>query len=153
MKPPAVAPGPLALALLPFAALAAVLKQVPDAATSFQPMPWSHAAGHALVLLGLFAAHCACYARWSVGAPRRIAANELMARLWLVVFGFLVVAGHKETGGLYLLLAGLWTALSFLTHRRWVAKQGGYRFLSNLGTWGLFLFGLSLIGLLSIKLG
>ncbi len=143
--------GSVALAVSPFAALAVVLKQVPDAATSFQPMPWSHALGHAAVLLGLMAAHTACYTRWSRGAPGRIAANEALARLWFVAFGFLVVAGHKPTGPLYLALGLGWTALSFLTHRAFVRRQDGYRTLPSLGLWGLFLLGLALVGLLCIK--
>lgn len=141
----------LALALLPFAALVPVLRLVPNAATAFQPMPWSHAAGHAVVLAGLMAAHAACYARWNLGAPRRIAQNEALTRLWFVTFGFLVVAGHKPTGLLYASLALPWAALSWQTHRRFVARDGGYRFTANLGLLGLFLFGLALIGLIGVR--
>ncbi|MEK6985860.1 MAG: hypothetical protein AABX89_05730 [Candidatus Thermoplasmatota archaeon] len=143
--------GRVALALLPFAALAPVLRLVPNAATAFQPMPWSHAAGHALVLAGLMAAHAACYARWSVGAPRLIAQNEAFTRLWFVTFGFLVVAGHKPTGGLYLALALPWAALSFLAHRRFALRDGGYRFTTNFGLLGFFLLGLALIGLIGVR--
>jgi hypothetical protein len=141
----------IAAALLPYAGLAVVLKQVPDAATSFQPMPWSHAAGHALVLLGLMSAHAACYRRWSVGAPRRIAANELLARLWFVAFGFLVVAAHPfGRGGLFLLGALAWALLSWLTHLALARRDGRYRALPNVALLGLFLLGLALLALVSL---
>ncbi|MEA3204128.1 MAG: hypothetical protein QOI63_1808, partial [Thermoplasmata archaeon] len=135
----------------PYAGLALVLKQVPDAATSFQPMPWSHAAGHALVLLGLMGLHAACYARWSRGAPRRIAANELLTRLWFVAFGFLVVAAHPHgPGGLFLAAGLAWAGLSWLTHLALARRQGGYRAISNVALLGLFLLGLALLGLVAL---
>lgn len=131
----------------PYAGLAVALKQVPDAATNFQPMPWSHAAGHALLLLGLMSAHTACYKRWSLGAPRRIALNELLTRLWFVAFGVLVVMVHPGGPALLFLLAGLaWAALSWLTHLAMTRRHGGYCALPNLAMLGVFLLGLALLG-------
>ncbi|MFO1534504.1 MAG: hypothetical protein ABR586_02450 [Thermoplasmatota archaeon] len=141
----------IALAALPYAGLAAVLKQVPDAATSLQPMPWSHAAGHALVLLALMGAHAACYQRWSRGAPGRIAANELLTRLWFVALGSLVVQAHPDGPGALFLLGGLlWASLSWLTHLALARRQGGYRALPNVALLGLFLLGLALLGLTAL---
>jgi hypothetical protein len=141
----------LLLALVPYAGLTAALKQVPDAATRFQPMPWSHAAAHALVLLALMALHAACYARWSRGAPRRIAANELLTRLWFVAFGFLVVAAHPHGPGALFLVAGLaWAGLSWLTHLATTRRDGRYCVVPNVALLGLFLLGLALLGLVSL---
>lgn len=145
--------GAFALAALPFAALAAVLRQVPSAASAFQPMPWWQAVLHAAVLLGLMAAHAACYARWSRGAPRRIELNEGLTRLWFVAFGYLVVAAHRPTGPLYLALALPWAALSFEAHRATVRRRGAYAAVASLANHGLFQVGLALIGLLAIRLG
>jgi hypothetical protein len=141
----------IALAALPYASLAAVLKQVPNAATSFEPMPWSHATGHALALLTLTAVQALFHRRWSVGAPRRIAANELLARLWFVAFGYLVVEGHPDGPGLLFLLGGTsWAALSWLTQVGLARRQGGYHLLPNVALLGLFLMGLALLGLTSL---
>ena len=145
---PAVA---VALAAAPFAGLAVVLRQVPSARSAFQPMPWSDAVLHAAVLLVLLAAHAACYARWSRGAPRRIELNEALTRIWFVVFGYLVVAGHKTTGPLYVALALPWALLSFELHRARVRHDGRYRFAASLGNHGLFLTGLALLGLLGVR--
>lgn len=141
----------LAAAGLPFAGLAVALKQVPNAATSFQPMPWSHASGHALALLALMSAQAILHRRWSVGAPRRIAANELLVRLWFAALGYLVVQGHPDGPGLLFLAGALaWTALSWLTHLGLARRQGGYHALPNVALLGLFLLGLALLGLVSL---
>jgi hypothetical protein len=145
-------PSRIALAAAPFVGLAIVLKQVPDAATSFQPMPWSHAAAYALVLLGLVALHAHFCAKWSPAAPRRIATNELLVRLLLVTFGLLIVAAHPHgQGGLFLLGGLLWAALSWLTHRSLAWKEGGYRALPNVALLGLFMLGLALLALVSLS--
>jgi hypothetical protein len=144
-------PSRIALAAAPFAGLAVVLKQVPDAATSFQPMPWSHAAAHALVLFGLVALHAHFCAKWSPAAPGRIATNELLVRLLLMTFGFLIVAAHPHgQGGLFLLGGLLWAALSWLTHRSLAWRQGGYHTLPNVALLGLFMLGLALLALTSL---
>ncbi len=141
----------VALAAAPFAGLAVVLRQVPSARSAFQPMPWSDAILHAAVLFGLLAAHAACYARWSRGAPRRIELNEALTRLWFVTFGYLVLAAHGPNGPLFVALAMPWAALSFEVHRATVRRQGAYRFAASLGNHGLFLTGLALVGLLGIR--
>src|SRR5262249_44292290 len=130
----------------PYAGLALVLKQVPDAASRPLPMPWSHAAGNALLLFGLMALHAACYAPWSPGAPRRIAATELLTRLWFAAFGLLVVAAHPLGHAASFLAAGLaWSGLSWLTHLAMTRRNGGYCALPNTALLGLFLLGLALL--------
>ena len=137
----------LAWAGLPFVLLALVLKQVPDASSRPHAMPWSHAGGNAILLLALLSAHVLCYPRWHPFSAKRVALNELLARLWFVAFGFLVVAIHPGGPAFLFAAAGTsWALLAWLTHLALVKRTGGYPRLPSLALWGVFLLGLALLG-------
>jgi hypothetical protein len=98
------------------------------------------------------AAHARCYSLWTPHAPNRMLVNEFLTRSWFVLFGLLVVAAHGDTGPLYLVMASAWGVAAWCTHYLVLRSQKGYRVLENLAQHGLFLLGLALMGLLSIRL-
>src|SRR5688572_18014243 len=112
-----------ALAFLPFAGLAYVLRRLPEG-RSGAAMPWSHALAHAAVLAALLLAHAMCYERWHPRAPGRILLNELLTRAWFTAFGTLLVGLHGPNGPWFLALAAPWAALTWLVHRDQVRKEG-----------------------------
>lgn len=139
-----------AFALAPFATLAGVLRQMPEAPGA-GPMPWAHAAAHAAVLLGLLGWHSWCYARWSAAAPNRILVNEFLTRTWFVLFGLLVVGLRADTGGVYLAMAAGLAVASWCVHYIVLRSQGSYRALENLAQHGLFLLGIALSILVALS--
>ena len=141
----------LVAAAAPFAFLAAVLRFVPLPPYVDAPVPWAWAAGTAAVLLAAFVAHTLCYARWQPHAPRRMLANELMARLWFVAFGAIVVGRASPNGLRFLLLAVPWALLAWEVHRNEV-KANGYRVPWNLAAWGVFLIGMALLEAAAVTL-
>lgn len=141
----------LVLAAAPFALLVPVLRQVPVPPADAVPLPWLHAAGHAILLATLLSAHTWCYGRWQPAAPRRILINELLARAWFAVYGALIVGRATDLGLPFLLLALPWAALCWEVHRQDVRKRG-YDVAWNLGNWGLFLLGLAFMELAAVRL-
>lgn len=141
------------LAVAPFVALSGVLKQLPDAADGGGPMPWSYAVAYTLLLLGLLGAHSWLYARWQPHAPNRILVNEFLTRLWLVLFGLLLVGLNGDYGGIYLVMAAAWAVASWCTHYLVLRQQGGYSAGVNLAMLGLYVLGLALMGLICVNLG
>src|ERR1041385_6033399 len=129
-----------ALAVAPFLVLAAVLRDVPLPPATSTPLPWTWAVGNAALLLAALTAHTWCYARWQPAAPRRMLANEALARLWFVVYGVLLVQRVGPNGWAFSLVAVPWAALAWEVHRQDVRKRG-YAMAWNLGNWGLFLLG------------
>lgn len=142
-----------ALALAPFAGLAAVLLSVPGHTDRPDPMPSWQAGAHTLVLLGLMGLHSWCYALWTPHAPNRMLVNEFLTRSWFVLFGLLVVSAQGDAGPLYLVMAAAWAVASWCTHYLILRTQKGYRALENLAQHGLFLVGLALMALLGIRIG
>lgn len=138
-------------AVLPFLLLAPALRYVPVPPADAAPIPWLHATGHAALLLGLLSAHTWCYARWQPHAPRRILANELMARAWFAVYGALVVGRATDAGPAFLLVALPWAGLAWEVHRQDVGKRG-YDVPWNLANWGVFLLGLALMELVAVRI-
>ena len=138
----------VAVAVAPFAFLAAVLHLLPLPPYREGPVPWAWAAANAGFLLAAFTAHALCYARWQPHAPGRMLANELMARLWFVAYGVLVVGQAGPNGFRLLLLALPWAALCWEVHRQEV-RRNGYRVAWNLGAWGVYLLGLALLELVA----
>lgn len=139
------------MAALAFAGLVPALHWVPVPPAAAAPIPWLHAAAHAALLMGLLGAHTWCYARWQPHAPRRILANELLARLWFAVAGAVIV-GRATPDGMGFLLVGVpWAALTWEVHRQDVRKRG-YDATWNLANWGLFLLGLALLESLAVWL-
>jgi hypothetical protein len=115
-------------------------------------MAWPSAAAGAGLLLALMAAHAWSYARWTQVAPNRMLVNEFVARAWFVLFGLLAVGLHADTGPLFLLMASALAVASWCVHYLVLRRQGCYRILENIGLLGLFLLGLALIGLLSLRI-
>lgn len=138
-------------ATLPFAGLALAFRFVPLPPGEGPLTPWSWAAANAIVLFVAFVAHTRCYAVWREGGPRRILANELLARLWFVAFGMIVVGRVSPNGLLLALVALPWALLAWEVHRQDVAKRG-YSVRWNLGAWGLYLLGLALMELVAVRL-
>jgi hypothetical protein len=139
------------LSLAPFVALVAVLHHLPGGAGD-GGMPWTHAAGNTLLLLGLMAAHAWCHALWTPHAPNRMLVNEFLTRSWFVVFGLLIVAARGDTGPLYLVMGAAWAVASWCTYYLVLRSQKAYRPAENLAQLGLFLLGLSLMALLAIRI-
>ena len=139
------------MALAPFVALAVALGKVPTSA-GLQPLPWWQAAAYAAALLGLMGIHAACYARWTPHAPNRMLVNEFLTRSWFVLSGLLVVSLRGDTGPIYLVMGSAWGVASWCTHYLVLRSQKEYRPLENLAQLGLFLFGLSLMGLLAVRI-
>jgi len=148
---PVQRPAMALMAVLPYAVLAAVLKQLPDPASHGAPAPWGHAGFHAAVLLGLMAAHSWCYARWAVHSPNRMLVNEFVARAWFVLVGLLLVGAYGDAGPLFLTMAAPLAVASWCVHYLVLRRQGCYRVLENVGLLGLFLCGLALVGLICVK--
>ncbi len=138
-----------AVAVAPFAFLAAAFRLLPLPPFGTAPVPWAWAAGNAALLLLAFSAHAWCYARWQPHAPGRMLANELMARLWFAAYGVLVVGRASPNGFRLLWLAVPWAALCWEVHRQDV-RRGGYRAIWNLGAWGVYLLGLGLLELVAV---
>jgi hypothetical protein len=139
-------------AAAPFATLAGVLRQMPEAPGG-GPMPWLHAALCSAVLLALLGWQSWCYARWSPAAPNRILVNEFLTRTWFVLFGLLVVGLGADTGGVYLALAAGLAVGSWCVHYLVLRSQGSYRALENLAQHGLFLLGVALSILVALSFG
>ncbi len=137
-------------AVVPFATLAGILHQVPERAAE-PPMPWSHAAANAVLLLALLGWHSWCYERWSKAAPNRVLVNEFLARTWFVLFGLLAVGLNADTGGVYLALASGLAVAAWCTHYIILRAQGSYRALENLAQHGLFLVGIALSILVALR--
>lgn len=127
-----------------FALLVPVFRLLPLPPASAAPVPWLVAVGNAGLLLVAFAAHTFCYARWHPHAPRRIVANELLARLWFAAYGAIVVGRASTLGFAFLLMAVPWALLSWEVHRQEIGKAG-YAGSRALPHWGLFLLGLALM--------
>lgn len=138
-----------AVAVAPFAFLAAVFRLLPLPPYDAGPVPWAWAAGNAALLLAAFTAHTLCYTRWQPHAPARMLANELMARLWLAAYGVLVVGRAGPNGFLLLWVALPWAVLCWEVHRQEV-RRNGYRVAWNLGAWGVYLLGLGLLELVAV---
>src|SRR5688572_2962407 len=132
------------MAVAPFVTLSGVLKQLPGAASSLAPMPWTHAVAHTALLALLVAAHAWCYALWQPHAPNRMLVNEFLTRMWFVLLGLALVGAHGDYGALYLIMAAPWAVASWCTHYLVLRRQGGYRAGGNVAMLGLFLLGLAL---------
>jgi hypothetical protein len=139
-----------AFAVVPFATLAGVLRQLPEW-RGRGAMPWSHAAADAAVLFGLLGLHAFSYVRWSEVAPNRMLVNEFLTRTWFVLFGLAVVGLNADTGGVYLALASGLAVASWCVHYTVLRSQGRYRALENLAQHGLFLVGLALAILVALR--
>lgn len=150
-RPGPDSPTALAVAAAPFAFLAAVVRFVPLPPAAVTPTPWPQALGTAALLLAAFWAHTWCYARWQPHAPRRMLANELMARLWFVAYAVVVVGNASPNGFRLLWLAVPWAVLAWEVHRDDVRKNG-YRVAWNLGAWGVYLLGLFLLEVVAVSL-
>ncbi|MEA3136340.1 MAG: hypothetical protein QOC71_621, partial [Thermoplasmata archaeon] len=137
-------------AVTPFVLLAGLLHEVPGHEGT-PGMPWWSAAAHAALLFGLMAAHAKCYSLWTPHAPNRMLVNEFLTRSWFGLFGLVVVAAHGDTGPLYLVMASAWVVAAWCTHYLVLRSQKDYRALENLAQLGLFLVGLTLMGLVSIR--
>lgn len=138
-------------AVVPFALLVPVLRQVPLPPAGATPLPWSHAILHSGVLLLLMAAHAWCYRRWQLAAPRRILLNEFLTRLWFATFAVLIVQGHAENGWALSFVAVPWAALTWEVHRQEVRSRG-YDVAWNVTNLGLFLVGLWLMAMMALRL-
>ncbi|MFA5944427.1 MAG: hypothetical protein WC876_08180 [Candidatus Thermoplasmatota archaeon] len=139
-------------ALATFVTLAGVLRQIPGGLNAPDAMPAGLAVAYAVVLFGLMAAHAKCYERWTPHAPNRILVNEFLTRAWFVLFGLVLVAFHGDTGPIYLVMASAWAVASWCTHYLILRAQKSYRALDNLAQHGLFLLGLALMALVSLRL-
>ena len=142
----------LGLAVAPFAALAGVLGAAPGGVGPMDAMPGWQAAAPAILLLGLMAAHARCYSLWTPHAPNRMLVNEFLTRAWFVLFGLLAVSARGDTGPIYLVMGAAWAVASWCTHYLVLRSQKGYRALENLALHGLFLVGLALMGVFSIRI-
>lgn len=140
-----------AFTLAPFVTLAAVLRQLPALADAATPAGWAPAAAVSAGLFVLAAASSFGHERWATHSPNRILVNEFVARTFFVVAGFAVVAG-RDTAPLYLLMGAAWGVASWCTHYLFLRRQGTYRALENLAQLGLFLLGLALMALVSVRL-
>ncbi len=145
--------GRFALSIVPYVALVPVLRQVPSPASGFQAMPWTQAVLISALLAALFGLHSWCYARWHPAATVRVERNEGLARLWILLFGLLVVGGHAETWPWFVVGGGAWMAFSLLVQRTMTRRHGAYRAVPQFGLWGLFILGQSLIALWVLRAG
>lgn len=139
-----------AVAALPYAALAPLLRGTPDPLRGFAPMEPLGAAANGLLVAGALCAHSLCYARWHRNDPARITANELLTRLWFVGYGLLVVGGAGGAWDLYATLALGWAAATFLAHLALGSRLGGYPAAANYGLLGAFLIGSVLLQRLAL---
>jgi hypothetical protein len=136
-----------AVAIVPFAALAAVVARFPFKGDM---LPWWQGALHAAALLGLVAAHATCYERWHPRAPTRILVNEFLARMWFLLYALLVVDHLGGRAGWYVAMGAPWAVLTWLVHRDQVAKRG-YQWAEAVAILGLFLAGLAIVALLTLQ--